>query len=88
MHHVEHIRNELRKVLDEMHEVTRMLEQAEREKTISEDELDQLRESLRHIQSDRGPARYPRSPERSPERRPAPVQDAPPAEEEPEREMD
>ena len=86
MQHVEHIKSELRKVLDELNEVTRILEQAEREKNISEDELEQLRESLRHIQSDRGPARYPRSPER----RPVPAREATPAEaeEEPEREID
>jgi predicted phage gp36 major capsid-like protein len=83
MHHVEHIRNELRKLLDEMHEVTRMLEQAEREKTISEDELEQLRESLRQLQSDRDPARY----RRNQDRRPTPAREATAAEEEPEQEM-
>lgn len=82
--HVEHIRGELRRVLDEMQEVIRILEQAEREKTASEAEVEQLRESLRHLQHDRGHARYPRNPE--PRR--SPRQESVPDEEESEKEID
>jgi hypothetical protein len=81
--HVEHIRGDLRRVLDEINEVIRVLEQAEREKTASEGEIEQLRESLRHLQHDRGHGRYPRAGEP----RQAPVREVASAEEEePERE--
>jgi hypothetical protein len=81
--HVEHIKADLRKVLDEMHEVVRILEQAEREKTASEEEIEKLRESLGQLQ-DRGRGRF----SRSPEPRQAPVKDIEPTEEEPERGID
>lgn len=79
MHHVEHIRAELRRVLDEMQEVIRILERAEREKTASEEEIEQLRESLRNLQHERGHGRHSRSyePRRVPEREAEPTQEEP-----------
>ncbi len=52
-----HVRAELRRVLDEIQEILRTLEQAEREKTASEDEIEMLRESLRGLHREPG---YPR----------------------------
>jgi hypothetical protein len=71
--------------MEELDEVVRILELAEREKTASEGEVDQLRESLRHLHRDQGQPRYPRNP---PPPRPAPVQEAAPPEDEPAREID
>jgi uncharacterized protein YPO0396 len=82
MQHVEHIRTELRKILDEMNEVIRILDQVDREKSAPEEEIEQLRESLRQLQRDQG--RYPRNPV---PQRPA-VREVPPAEPEPERERE
>ncbi|HZQ48269.1 MAG TPA: hypothetical protein VFC07_14730 [Verrucomicrobiae bacterium] len=79
---VDHIRSELKKVLEEMHEVLRTLEQVEREKTASEEEIELLRESLRLLHRDPGHPRHLRS---SPPR-PAPTIDHAPPEEEPEQE--
>jgi hypothetical protein len=86
MQHLEHIRNELRRVLDEMQEVARILDQAEREKTASEEEIERLRESLQQVQRYPGRERYPRS--AAPAPRPTPAQEEAPVEEEPEREID
>jgi hypothetical protein len=89
MQHVEHIRNELRNVLEEMQEVTRILDQVEREKTASEDEIEQLRDSLRGLHRDSGSSRYGRTP--PPSRPITPREPAPepePAAEEPAREED
>ena len=60
------IRNELKKALDDLHEVLRILEQVEREKTASEEEIELLRESLRPLHRDHGHSRHPRSPTPSP----------------------
>ena len=88
MRQIERIRGDLRRVLDEMNEVIKILDQAEREKTASEDEIAELRESVDMMQFDRGQGRQPRyqQPQR-PAPRPAPVP-APAAEEEPERERE
>lgn|GEM_PF-4140211 len=43
------MRAELRRVLDEIQEILRTLDQAEREKTATEDEIEMLRESLRGL---------------------------------------
>jgi hypothetical protein len=59
------IRNELKKALDDIHEVLRTLEQVEREKTASEEEIELLRESLRLLHRDPG---HPRQPRNSPPR--------------------
>jgi hypothetical protein len=60
---VEHIRAELQKVMAEMNEVLETLEQAERDKTATENEIDKLRESLRSLHRDPG---YPRNPRNYP----------------------
>ena len=44
-----HVRTELRRVLEEIQVILRVLDQAEREKTASEDEIEMLRESLRGL---------------------------------------
>jgi hypothetical protein len=77
------IRAELRRILDEIQEVVRTLDQAEREKTASEDEIEMLRESLRGLH--REPA-YPRHrssapPKPAPAHVTAPEESAPPVEE-------
>lgn len=69
---VELIRCELKKALDDMHEVLRTLEQVEREKTASEEEIELLRESLRLLHRDQGQARQPRN---SPPRPTSPMPD-------------
>ncbi len=71
MEQTEHIRLELKKALDDLHEVLRTLEQVEREKTASEEEIELLRESLRLLQRDHG---HPRQPRNSPPR-PSPAAD-------------
>jgi len=86
MRHIEHLKAELRRVLDEMNEVVRILGQAEKDKTASDVEIERLRESLDSLQQDRNRGRYPRPAPRvqaaEPEREPAE------AEETPERELD
>ena len=72
-----HVRAELRRVLDEMQEVLRTLDQAEREKAASEDEIEMLRESLRGLQPERGYPRQRGGPPPRPAPVPAAVQDEP-----------
>jgi hypothetical protein len=71
-----HVRGELRRVLDEIQDILRTLDQAEREKTASEDEIEMLRDSLRGLH--REPS-YPRhrggSSSPKPASPPAPVQE-------------
>lgn len=69
---VDLIRSELKKALDDIHEVLRTLEQVEREKSASEDEIEQLRESLSLLHRDHGHPRQQRNP---PPRPPASVPD-------------
>jgi hypothetical protein len=86
MRQIERIRGDLRRVLEEMNEVIKILDQAEREKTASEEEIAELRESVDEMQFDRGHGRQQRNP---PPQRPAPrPAPAPAAEEEPERERE
>ena len=63
------IRDELKKALDDIHEVLQTLDQVEREKTASEHEIEKLRDSLRMLH--REPS-YPRS------QRPPPSRSSPP----------
>jgi hypothetical protein len=58
MDQVEGIRLELKKILDEINEVLKVLDQVEREKTASEEEIGSLRESLRLLHSDQGRPRH------------------------------
>lgn len=51
---VAQIQADLEKVLDDFNEIIRTLDQAEREKTASEREIEVLRESLRRLRGDRG----------------------------------
>lgn len=81
---VEHIRTELKKALDDLHEALRTLEQVEREKNASEEEIELLRESLRLLQRDQGHVRQPRN---FPPR-PVSAPDHPPAEAETEADQD
>jgi hypothetical protein len=53
-----YIRTELRKALDELHEVLRTLDQAEREKNATEHEIETLRESLRGLHREPSYGRY------------------------------
>jgi hypothetical protein len=69
---VELIRSELKKALDDIHEVMRTLEQVEREKTASEEEIEMLRESLSLLHRDHG---NPRQQRNSPPRPPASAPD-------------
>jgi hypothetical protein len=70
---VEHIRVELNNVLEDIEEVIRSLDQVEREHAASEEEIDQLRESLRNLQRDPGQGRYARGPRPSAPREPAAI---------------
>jgi len=74
---VEHIRAELKKVLDDIHQVLRTLEQVEREKSASEEEIQLLRESLRLLHREPG---YPRQGRHSPPPRSSPPSGAASAE--------
>jgi hypothetical protein len=74
---VEKIQSELEQVLEETNEVLRILEQAEREKTASDDEIDHLREALRRLHRDRGGSPRP-SPSRSFSPAPPPADTPPP----------
>ncbi len=58
MDQVEGIRLELKKILDEINEVLKVLDQVEREKTASEEEIGSLRESLRLLHSDQSRPRH------------------------------
>ncbi len=69
---VELIRSELKKALDDIHEVLRTLEQVEREKTASEEEIEMLRESLSLLHRDHG---QPRQSRNAPPRPSSPVPD-------------
>lgn len=51
------IQSELERALEDINEILRILEQAEREKNASEDEIERLHESLHRLQQGRGPAR-------------------------------
>jgi hypothetical protein len=84
MIHVENIRNDLRQVIEELHLVNRILDQAEREKTASEEEIEKLRDALRGLHREQPMARggrdyspRPMAPE------PSPAVDEPPQAEEP-----
>jgi DNA gyrase/topoisomerase IV subunit A len=72
MEQVEQIRAELKQVMEDMDEVLNTLEQIEREKNASEDEIEKLRDQLASLH--RGPMqqRYPRHD--PPSRPPAPVE--------------
>ena len=59
--HAEHIRLELERVLEEVQEILQTLDQAEREKTASEAEIEKLRDSLRHLHREPAYSRYPRN---------------------------
>ena len=76
--HVLEIRDELKKALDDIHEVLQTLDQVEREKTASEHEIEKLRDSLRMLH--REPS-YPR-PQRPPPSRSSPPSPTPPESEE------
>ena len=67
---VEGIRGDLQRALEDIEEVLRTLEQVDREKTASEEEIDTLRESLRLLQREPGQGRYARP---SPQPRNAPT---------------
>jgi hypothetical protein len=79
-----YIRTELRKALDEIQEVIRTLDQAEREKTATEDEIEKLREALRGLHREPMQSRYrsgpgPRPPApASSNPAPEPIEDHPP----------
>jgi|SRR5579859_3408304 len=60
MQQVEHVRAELKRVLEEIYQVLQTLEQVEREKTASEEEIEMLRESLRLLHREHGQGRNPR----------------------------
>jgi hypothetical protein len=62
MQQVEHIRVELKRVLEEIYQVLQTLEQVEREKSASEEEIEMLRESLRLLHREHGQGRNPRGP--------------------------
>jgi hypothetical protein len=66
-----YIRTELRKALDEIQEVIRTLDQAEREKTASEDEIEKLREALRGLHREPMQSRYRSEPSPRPARPPS-----------------
>jgi hypothetical protein len=67
---VEQVQSELEKVLEDINEILRTLEQADREKTGSEREIEMLRESLSRLRGDRGGYRPSRTPAREPSRAP------------------
>jgi hypothetical protein len=69
-----YIRTELRKALDEIQEVIRTLDQAEREKTATEDEIEKLREALRGLHREPMQSRYRSGPSPRP---PAPASSNP-----------
>jgi hypothetical protein len=71
---VERIRAELARVLDDMNHVLEILEQAERENTATDQELEKLRDSLHSLHRGAGPARFPRRSDAPP---PAAKSDAP-----------
>ena len=54
---IENIRGELQKVLDDIQETLETLEQVEREKTASDEEIEMLRESLHLLQREPGRGR-------------------------------
>ncbi len=62
MQQVEHIRAELKSVLEEIYQVLQTLEQVEREKSASEEEIEMLRESLRLLHREHGQGRNLRGP--------------------------
>jgi plasmid stabilization system protein ParE len=57
---VEGVRVELQRALEDIEEVLRTLEQVDREKTASEEEIEALRESLRLLQREPGQGRHSR----------------------------
>jgi predicted nucleic acid-binding Zn-ribbon protein len=63
---VEQIRGELEKALDDIHEALHTLEQVEREKTASEEEIETLRETLKQLQHGQGNSRQARYPAQKP----------------------
>jgi uncharacterized protein (DUF3084 family) len=81
MQQVEHIRAELKRVLEEIYQVLQTLEQVEREKTASEEEIETLRESLRLLHREHGPGRNPRGPRLVASAAPSQAQDEPEEEE-------
>jgi len=72
MEQVEQIRVDLKSVLEDMDEVLNTLEQIEREKTASEDEIDQLRDQLASLHRGSNQPRFPRN--NPPPRPPSPVE--------------
>ena len=73
IHHVEHIRAELVKVMADIEDVLQTLELVERDQSASEEEIEKLRDALRSVH--REPS-YPRNPRYNP---PPPRSSAPPA---------
>ena len=80
------IQSELERALEDVNEILKILDQAERERNTSEEELDHLRESLHRLQHGRGPARPSRFGRPAPAVQPAPSPESEPHEPETESE--